>query len=41
MSTLEVWDNMVHVWHAFHPMLPEGKVGIERVGDCMRPQWAA
>jgi hypothetical protein len=41
MSTLEVWDNMVHVWHAFHPMLPEGKVGIERVGEFMRPQWAA
>ena len=40
-STLEVWDGMVHVWHAFHPMLPEGKEGIERVGDFLRRQWAA
>jgi len=40
-STLEVWDKMIHVWHAFHPMLPEGKDGIERVGEFMRQQWAA
>ena len=40
-STLEVWDGMIHVWHAFYPMLPEGKEGIERVGDFLRRQWAA
>jgi acetyl esterase/lipase len=40
-STLEVWDQMIHVWHAFHPMLPEGKAGIERVGEFIRQQWAA
>jgi acetyl esterase/lipase len=40
-STLEVWDKMIHVWHAFHPILPEGKTGIERVGEFMRQQWAA
>ncbi len=40
-STLEVWDGMIHVWHAFHPMLPEGKEGIERVGDFLRRQWRA
>jgi acetyl esterase/lipase len=40
-STLEIWDDMVHVWHAFHPMLPEGKQGIERVGAFLREKWAA
>ncbi len=37
-STLEVWEHMIHVWHAFHPMLPEGKQGIERVGAFLREQ---
>jgi len=40
-STLEVWDDMIHVWHAFHPMLPEGKQAIVRVGAFLREQWAA
>ena len=39
-STLEAWDGMIHVWHAFHPMLPEGKEGIERVGDFLLRQWS-
>jgi acetyl esterase/lipase len=38
-SILEVWDDMIHVWHAFHPMLPEGKQGIERVGAFLRTHW--
>jgi monoterpene epsilon-lactone hydrolase len=40
-STLEVWEDMIHVWHAFHPMLPEGKHAIERVGAFLREKWAA
>lgn len=40
-STLEIWDDMIHVWHAFHPMLPEGKQGIARVGEFLREKWAA
>ncbi|MGE0822611.1 MAG: alpha/beta hydrolase [Candidatus Binatia bacterium] len=40
-STLEVWDDMIHVWHAFHPMLPEAKQAIERVGGFLREHWAA
>jgi len=40
-STLEIWDDMLHVWHAFHPMLPEGKQGIERVGRFLREKWGA
>jgi acetyl esterase/lipase len=40
-STLEIWDDMIHVWHAFHPMLPEAKQGIARVGEFLREKWAA
>ena len=40
-STLEIWDDMIHVWHAFHPMLPEGKQGIARVGAFLQEKWAA
>jgi acetyl esterase/lipase len=40
-STLEIWEDMIHVWHAFHPMLPEGKQAIARVGAFLREQWAA
>lgn len=39
--SLEVWDDMIHVWHAFHPMLPEGKQGIERVGAFLCDRWSA
>jgi len=40
-STLEIWEDMIHVWHAFHPMLPEGKQAITRVGEFLRQKWAA
>lgn len=39
-STLEIWDDMIHVWHAFHPMLPEGRQGIARIGEFLRERWA-
>jgi len=39
-STLEIWEDMIHVWHAFHPMLPEGKQAITRVGEFLRQKWA-
>jgi len=31
--TLEVWDEMIHVWHAFAALLPEGQQAIDRIGD--------
>jgi len=31
-ATLEVWPEMVHVWHLFAPMLPEGREAIARIG---------
>jgi len=39
-STLEIWDDMIHVWHAFHPMLPEARTAITRVGEFLRAAWA-
>jgi acetyl esterase/lipase len=30
--TLEVWDEMIHVWHFFYPLLREGREAIARIG---------
>ncbi len=40
-TTLEVWDDMIHVWHAFHPLLAAGRDGVARVGEFLRAQWSA
>jgi acetyl esterase/lipase len=29
---LEVWDDMIHVWHVFAKLLPEGQQAIDKVG---------
>ncbi len=34
--TLEVCEEMIHVWHLFAAMLPEGQQAIERVGAYIR-----
>ncbi|HKQ76081.1 MAG TPA: alpha/beta hydrolase [Blastocatellia bacterium] len=39
-ATLEVWDEMIHVWHYFYPMLREGREAIARIGDFIRSQVA-
>ena len=33
---LEVWDEMIHVWHLFAPMLDKGQQAIARVGAFTR-----
>lgn len=33
---LEVWDDMIHIWQIFAPMLPEGQQAIERLGSFIR-----
>jgi epsilon-lactone hydrolase len=35
-ATLEVWPDMVHVWHAFAARVPEAADAIERVGSYIR-----
>jgi acetyl esterase/lipase len=34
--TLEVWPEMIHVWHAFAPMLPEANDAITRIGTFIK-----
>jgi phosphinothricin tripeptide acetyl hydrolase len=34
--TLEIWPEMVHVWHIFAAMLPEGQQAIDRIGEWVR-----
>jgi epsilon-lactone hydrolase len=38
--TLELWDEMIHVFHAFAPILPEGQQAIEKIGEFLRARWA-
>lgn len=39
--TLEAWEEMIHVWHLFAAMLPEGQQAIERLGAYIRQRAAA
>ena len=38
-TTFEEWENMIHVWHIFAPMLDEGQQAIERMAEFMRDRW--
>ena len=33
---MDVWDDMIHVWHLFAPILPEGQQAIAQAGDFIR-----
>jgi acetyl esterase/lipase len=35
-TQLEVWDDMIHVWHYFHPMLSEGRQAIADIGQFIK-----
>jgi acetyl esterase/lipase len=37
--TLEVWDEMPHVFHAFAGLLPESDQAIERIGDWLHHRY--
>jgi acetyl esterase/lipase len=39
--TLDVWDEMIHVWQLFAPLLPEGQQAIEQIGAWAREKLAA
>lgn len=39
-ATVEVWDGMWHVWHAFAAHLPEGQAAIEQIGAFIQQQLA-
>jgi len=38
--TLEVWDEMVHVWHAFAFVLPEGREAIDKIAAFLDERWS-
>ena len=40
-ATLEVWEDMIHVWHAFAGLLPEGQQAIERIAAWLGPRLEA
>ncbi len=33
---MEVWDDMIHVWHLFAPILPEGLQAIAQAGEFIK-----
>ena len=33
---LSIWEDMIHVWPIFAPVLPEGQQAIERIGEFVR-----
>ena len=35
-TSFEPWDEMIHVWHLFAPLLDEGQQAIERIGGFVR-----
>ena len=35
-TTLDVWENMWHVWHFFAGQLPEGKCAMDKIGAFIR-----
>ncbi|HEY8119776.1 MAG TPA: alpha/beta hydrolase fold domain-containing protein [Myxococcota bacterium] len=38
--TLEIWEEMFHVWHAFAEMLPEAQRACERIAAWLEPRLA-
>ncbi len=35
-ATIEIWPDMIHVWHLFAPMLDEGQQAIDRIAAFVR-----
>jgi len=35
-ATLQIWDEMPHVWHLAAPSLPEGQEAIDKIGEFVR-----
>lgn len=38
-TRLEIWDEMVHVFHMFHFMMPEAAEANRRIGEFFRIKW--
>jgi acetyl esterase/lipase len=38
-ARLEIWPGMIHTWHMFHRMLPEGGEAIAKLAQFVRQRW--
>lgn len=38
---LEEWEDMIHVWHTFAAMVPEGQQAIDRIAEYLAERFAA
>jgi acetyl esterase/lipase len=38
-TTLEIWPGMIHVWHMFHPLLPEAGQAVAGIVRHLRKNW--
>ena len=38
-AVLEIWPDMIHVWHMFHAMLPQGAQAIDRLAEFVMAHW--
>jgi acetyl esterase/lipase len=38
--TFQEWPEMFHVWHYYHPVLPEGRAAVQAVGAFVRAELA-
>jgi acetyl esterase/lipase len=38
-ADLKIADEMIHVWHMFHAMLPEGATAIREIADFVSGRW--
>ena len=41
VADLEVWDDMIHVWHRYYPMLKEAREANARIGEYVRAKMSA
>lgn len=39
-AKIDEWDGMIHVWHMFHALLPEGRHAIARIAAFVENHWA-
>jgi acetyl esterase/lipase len=36
---LDIWEGMIHVWHAYARFVPEAREAIAQIGEFLRSQW--
>jgi acetyl esterase/lipase len=38
-AQIEIWPDMIHVWHMFHAALPQGAQAMKRLAGFVRREW--